>query len=297
MKAESPKSLNDAILTVASRLENVPALSNQLLPEGVYASLSDFKAALRTAGEALQQLADHRGLLVVDRQMAMDFLLSMALVMDTRTKPLDEDFSVQHLLKLEHKKVLQAATDAKRILRDLVKRDMDYVGVQRAIDSSRDPEITRKVLSLMRPGAPKISTSAGIVDLAVETPPPKALPIEGEQTVRARILGGLDESTGTFAVQLVSTPASVYNVLKVGGRYRVTMLFPDHRNSIILAQLLQAEVEIRLNVDSAPLVHSSGSDLRLTLDHVDLRLDGLDATMHRLAEQIQLDLLPSVDQS
>ncbi|MGS5085002.1 hypothetical protein ACVC7V_00680 [Hydrogenophaga sp. A37] len=175
-KSELPKIPDDAIITVASRLDQVPALSSALLPEGVYASLSDFKAALRTAGDALQQLAEHRGLLVVDRKMAADFLLSMALVKHTRTKPLDDEFSVEHLLKLEHKKVLHAVTDAKKILRDLVKRDMDYVGIQRAIDTSRDPDLTRKVLPLMRPGAPKISTTAGIVDLAVETPPPKALP-------------------------------------------------------------------------------------------------------------------------
>ncbi|MGS5084999.1 hypothetical protein ACVC7V_00665 [Hydrogenophaga sp. A37] len=96
-------------------------------------------------------------------------------------------------------------------------------------------------------------------------------------------------------MQLVSVPAAEHCVFKVDGRYRVTMLFPDHRNSIILAQLLQAEVQLRLNVDSAPLAHSSGSDLRLTLDHVDLQLNGLDATMHRVAEQIQLDLLPHMD--
>lgn len=281
----------DAVIALATSLGHLPALTHELLPEGKFTSVNEFKSALRSVGDTLQALSKHRGHLVLDRKQAADLILSLALVKDTRTQPLSDDFSIQSLLKLNHKELITAASESKRILRDLEKQDMDYIGVQKAIDTTRNPEITRRVLPMLRPGGPKIPTTVGVLDLSIEKASPKSLPFDGTLVVTGKVVGGLDESTGTLLVHVKTTPPVEHCVIQSNTRYRVTMLYAEHRTHLLFGQLLQSNVRLTLKVDSAPLRQLSNQDLRLTLENIELELDDPYAALQRLAQQMKLDLL------
>lgn len=283
----------DAVIALATSLGHLPALSHELLPEGKFTSVNEFKSALRSVGDALQALSKHRGHLVLDRKQASDLILSLALVKDTRTQPLSDEFSVQSLLKLNHKELITAAAESKRILRDLEQQDLDYLGVQRAIDATRNPETTRRVLPMLRPGGPKIPTTVGVLDLSIDKASPKALPFDGTLLVTGRIVGGLDESTGTFLFQVKTAPSVEHCVIQSNTRYRVSMLYAEHRTQLLFGQLLQSDVHLTLKVDSAPLRQLNNQDLRLTLENVDLELDDPNAALQRLAQQMKLEFLPT----
>lgn len=283
----------DAVIALATSLGHLPALTHELLPEGKFTSVNEFKSTLRSVGDALQALSKHRGHLVLDRKQAADLILSLALVKDTRTQPLSDDFSVQSLLKLNHKELITAASESKRILRDLEKQDMDYLGVQRAIDTTRNPEITRRVLPMLRPGGPKIPTTVGILDLSIDKASPKTLPFDGTLLVAGQIVGGLDESTGTFLFHVKTTPPVEHAVIQNNTRYRILMLYAEHRTHLLFGQLLQSNVRLTLKVDSAPLRQLSNQDLRLTLENIELELEDPYAALQRLAQQMKLDLQPT----
>lgn len=298
-KSRIPKSSvdQDAVIAFSTSLGHLPAFNDELLPEGRFTGIGDFKSALRRVGDAMQDLSRNRGHLVVDRQQASNLILSFALVKDTRTMPLSEDFSVQSLLKLDHKELISGAAEAKKILRELVEKDMDYTGVQQAIESTRNPGVTRRVLPMLGPAGVKIPTTAGILDLSIDRVAPKALHSDVTLAVSGSVVGGLDEITGSFLIQINSITPVEHCVVQLNARYRVAMVYAEHRTPLLLGQLLQSNVRMILKVDSAPLRQTNSHDLRLSLESIELDLDDLDpdAAVQRLAKQLMLDLHSTKD--
>lgn len=291
--AAQPTSIDDGIVVFASVLGQLPSFSSGLLPEGKYTHVSEFTSALKRAGTDMHTLVEHRGDLVVDRAQASELLLSLILAKDTKTKPLSEDFGIQDLLKLNHKEVVTAVEDVKRIYRQQREHETDFLGVMKAIDATRNPELTRRVLPLIKPRASKVSSSAGVIDLSIDHEPPKALQFDEPINVSARIVGGLDESTGTFVIQVTHVPPVAHCVIRGNARYRVSMIYSEHRDRVLLGQLLQAIAKMTLKVDAVPLSQQSGQDLRVHLEQITLDMEDPDSALRRLAKQLQLDLAAS----
>lgn len=281
---------DDGIVVFASVLGQLPSFAAGLLPEGRYTHVSDLSSALKRAGADMHALLNHRGDLVVDRAQASELLLSLILVKDTKTKPLAEDFGIKDLLKLNHKEVVTAVADVKRIFQEQREHETDFVGVMKAIDATRNPEVTRRVLPLVKPRASKVSTSVGMIDLSMDHDPPKALEFDEPINVSARIIGGLDEGAGTFVIQVTHAPPVAHCVIRANVRYRVNMIYSEHRNRILLAQLLQTTAKMTLKVDSVPLSQQGGQDLRAHLEQISLDIEDPDSALLRLAKQLKLDL-------
>jgi hypothetical protein len=285
--------IDDGIVVFASVLGQLPSFSCDLLPAGRYTHVSDLSSALKRAGADMHALLNHRGDLVVDRAQASELLLSLILVRDTKTKPLSEDFGIQDLLKLNHKEVVSAVADVKRIYQEQREHETDFVGVMKAIDSTRNPELTRRVLPLVKPRATRVSSSAGIIDLSIDHEPPKALQFDEPINVSAKVVGGLDESSGSFVIQVTHVPPVAHCVIRANVRYRVNMIYSEHRSRILLAQLLQTTAQMTIKVDAVPLSRQGGQDLRAHLEQITFDMADPDSELLRLAKQLKLDLASS----
>ena len=71
------------------------------------------------------------------------------------------------------------------------------------------------------------------------------------------------------------------------------MIYSEHRDRVLLGQLLQAIAKMTLKVDAVPLSQQSGQDLRVHLQQITLDMEDPDSALRRLAKQLQLDLTAS----
>ena len=288
--AKNNQSLSEnRVISLAAAVGDLKAHVDDMLPEGQYVKVDHFTAALSRLGRVLAQMSEHPGTLVVDRQQASTLIVSLLLVQSASSPLLEEDHSIQALLKLDAKELATAVKEVKRLIKNAHTTQMDFLSFQRELETTRNPAVSRRVLPFIGPDGRTVVTSAGPIDLSCQQKAPSTFLCEELITVDCTIARGLDESTRIFEIRTLAVQSSEFSLIHPNRMYRIELQQDAHRTAILLGQLLKAPLRVTVQIVNASILPTRVNDLTLLLEGVHLAVKDPDLLIQGLAEQLTLD--------